>query len=135
MLCPTFNTQTLLLNLSIVMHIYLSNKAIGIRPIYCNETGREQASNPRPSSPRSGALSTVPQKNARSFQRARPGGSTSYRNVLTGQAHALSWMLGPITSDTNVMKQAGSRSRTLDLLARGPARKSMLVRQGRFPGL
>ena len=39
----------------------------------------------------------------------------------------------PITSDTNVMKQAGSRSRTLDLRARGPARyrlcrKSMLVR-------
>ena len=31
--------------------------------------------------------------------------STSYRNALTGQAHALSWMRGPITSDTNVMKR------------------------------
>ena len=32
--------------------------------------------------------------------------STSY--ALTGQAHALSWMQGPTTSDTNVMKQQGA---------------------------
>jgi hypothetical protein len=51
--------------------------------------------------------------------------STSYWNALTGQAHALSWMRGPITSDTNVMKQARSRSRTFDLLARG--RMSLLA--------
>ena len=35
-------------------------------------------------------------------------GCTSYRNALTGQAHALSWMQGLITSDTNVMKQQGA---------------------------
>jgi hypothetical protein len=35
--------------------------------------------------------------------------STSYRNALTSRGHACSYMQGPITSETNVMKQAGSR--------------------------
>ena len=35
---------------------------------YCNETDREQALNPRPSSPKSSALSTVPQKHARAAE-------------------------------------------------------------------